>query len=128
MVNAENKSKLTLVVGASTNPDRYAFRASNLLHNKRIPFIPIGIKKGQVFGQEIVDLRSKPALEGIHTISLYLSAKNQADWLDYLLSLRPKRIIFNPGTEHPDFFFKAKKAGIEAIEACTLVMLTTGQF
>jgi hypothetical protein len=98
------------------------------LQAKGVPFIPIGIKKGVVFGEEILDLRQKPALKGIHTITLYLGPSNQVEWIDYLIGLGPKRIIFNPGTEHPLFFQKAKEAGIEALEACTLVMLTTGQF
>ena len=128
MDSAPNKSKLTLVVGATDNPERYAYRAADLLQAKGIPMIPIGIKKGLVFGEEILDLRLKPALKEIHTITLYLGPSNQVEWMDYLIGLRPKRIIFNPGTENFDFFSKAKAAGIEALEACTLVMLTTGQF
>lgn len=128
MDSAPNKSKLTLVVGATDNPERYAYRAADLLQAKGVPFIPIGIKKGLVFGKEIVDLRDKPVLEGIHTITLYLGPPNQTEWVDYLIGLGPNRIIFNPGTENPEFFSKAKAAGIEVFEACTLVMLTTGQF
>jgi predicted CoA-binding protein len=128
MDSVPNKSKLTLVVGATDNPERYAYRAVELLQTKGVPVVPIGIKKGLVFGEEILDLRLKPALKEIHTITLYLGPSNQAEWMDYLIGLRPKRIIFNPGTENFDFFSKAKAAGIEALEACTLVMLTTGQF
>ncbi len=128
MDSASNKEKLTLIVGATDNPERYAYRAAELLQAKGLPFIPMGIKKGIVFGKEIVDLRQKPILAGIHTITLYLGPQNQSEWVDYLIGLGPKRIIFNPGTEHLEFFSKAKAAGIEALEACTLVMLTTGQF
>ena len=128
MGSAPNKTKLTLVVGATDNPERYAYRAADLLQAKGIPFIPIGIKKGVVFGKEIVDLRQKPTLAGIHTVTLYLGPTNQVEWMDYLIGLGPKRIIFNPGTANSDFFPKAKESGIEALEACTLVMLTTGQF
>ena len=128
MDNAPNKVKLTLIVGATDNPERYAYRAADLLQAKGIPFIPIGIKKGMVFGKEIVDLRQKPLLAGIHTITLYLGPTNQTEWVDYLIALQPKRIIFNPGTENPLLFQKAKGSGIEVLEACTLVMLTTGQF
>jgi predicted CoA-binding protein len=116
------------VVGATDNPERYAYRAVELLQAKGIPIIPIGIKKGLVFGEEILDLRLKPALEDIHTITLYLGPSNQSEWMEYLIGLGPKRIIFNPGTENSLFFQKAEEAGIEALEACTLVMLTTGQF
>jgi len=128
MDSAPNKSKLTLVVGATDNPERYAYRAVELLQAKGIPVVPIGIKKGLVFGEEILDLRLKPALKEIHTITLYLGPSNQVEWLNYLIGLGPKWIIFNPGTENPLFFQKAEEAGIEALEACTLVMLTTGQF
>jgi predicted CoA-binding protein len=128
MDSAPNKSKLTLVVGATDNPERYAYRAAELLQIKGIPFVPIGIKKGVVFGEEILDLRQKPILMGMHTITLYLGPQNQSEWIDYLICLRPQRIIFNTGKENPLFFQKAKTAGIEALEACTLVMLTTGQF
>ena len=128
MDSAPNKSKLTLVVGATDNPERYAYRAADLLQAKGVPMIPIGIKKGVVFGEEILDLRQKPILAGIHTITLYLGPQNQPEWIDYLIGLQPKRIIFNPGTENSLFFQKAEDAGIEALEACTLVMLTTGQF
>jgi predicted CoA-binding protein len=128
MDSVPNNSKLTLVVGATDNPERYAYRAVELLQAKGIPVVPIGIKKGLVFGEEILDLRLKPPLKEIHTITLYLGPSNQVEWMDYLIGLRPKRIIFNPGTENFDFFSKAKAAGIEVLEACTLVMLTTGQF
>jgi predicted CoA-binding protein len=128
MDSVPNKSKITLVVGATDNPERYAYRAVELLKAKAILVVPIGIKKGVVFGEEILDLRLKPALEGIHTITLYLGPSNQSEWMEYLIGLGPKRIIFNPGTENPLFFQKAEEAGIEALEACTLVMLTTGQF
>jgi predicted CoA-binding protein len=128
MDSVPNKSKITLVVGATDNPERYAYRAVELLKAKAILVVPIGIKKGVVFGEEILGLRLKPALEGIHTITLYLGPSNQSEWMEYLIGLGPKRIIFNPGTENPLFFQKAEEAGIEALEACTLVMLTTGQF
>jgi predicted CoA-binding protein len=128
MDSTPNKTKLTVVVGATDNPERYAYRAADLLQAKGIPFIPIGIKKGLVFGKEIVDLRQKPDLTNVHTLTLYLGPQNQVEWIDYLIGLAPKRIVFNPGTENPLFFSKAKAAGIEVLEACTLVMLTTGQF
>jgi len=128
MATVATDPKVTLLVGATDNPERYAYLAAARLQEKGFPFVPIGIKKGSVLGVAIVDLHSKPLLENIHTITLYVGPANQAEWIDYLLSLHPKRLIFNPGTENPDFFFKAKKQGIDAVEACTLVMLTTGQF
>lgn len=120
--------KLTLIVGATTNPSRYAYTAAGMFDERGMDFIPIGIKKGKVFGKEILDLRTRPAIEGVHTITLYIGPDNQYEWIDYLISLNPKRIIFNPGTENPVFYRKAREAGIEVLPACNLVMLSTGQY
>lgn len=120
--------KKTLIVGATDNPTRYAYTAAGMLADRGIEFIPIGIKKGSVFGKEILDLKAKPDLQSIHTITLYIGPANQQEWIPYLIGLKPKRIIFNPGTENPDFITQASAAGIEALTACNLVMLTTGQF
>lgn len=120
--------KKTLIVGATSNPSRYAFIAAQLFKEKGMDFIPMGIKSGQVFGKEILDLRSKPNLQGIHTITLYIGPQNQLEWIDYLISLKPERIIFNPGTENSNFADEAKNAGIEVLDACNLVMLQTDQF
>ncbi len=128
-MEAEKMSdKLTLIVGATTNPGRYAYFAAGRLADAGIPFIPIGIKSGEVFGEKILDIRSKPELQNIHTITLYLGPVNQEEWIDYLIGLNPKRIIFNPGTENPVFFKKAKAENIEVLPACTLVMLGSGQY
>ncbi|MDG1278614.1 MAG: CoA-binding protein [Algoriphagus sp.] len=124
----EKSKKLTLLVGATPNPSRFAYFAAGKFIEQGIDFIPIGIKKGKVFGKEILDIRSKPELLNIHTITLYLGEQNQEEWVDYFLSLKPKRIIFNPGAENFEFMRKAQKMGIEAINACNLVMLRTGQF
>lgn len=120
--------KVTLIVGATTNPSRYAYFAANRLKDYGVQFIPIGIKSGEVFGEKILDLRAKPDLQNIHTITLYIGPAHQEEWIDYLISLAPKRIIFNPGTENPVFFQKAGAAGIEVLPACTLVMLSTNQY
>lgn len=128
MVEEKVKSKKTLIVGATTDRSRYAFVAAKMFEERKLEFIPIGIKKGEVFGKQILDLRTKPQLDDIHTITLYIGSAHQEEWIDYLIGLNPKRIIFNPGTENPDFFQKAKTKGIEVLYACNLVMLTTGQF
>lgn len=120
--------KLTLIVGATTNQSRYAYFAASRLAGAGIPFIPIGIKSGEVYGEKIIDLRMKPELTNIHTITLYIGIANHEEWVDYLISLNPKRIIFNPGTENPVFSQKAKAKGIEVLEACTLVMLSSNQY
>lgn len=118
----------TLVVGATTDPSRYAYLAAKMLSERGVDFVPIGKKKGEVFGKEIVDLQAKPDLKDIHSITLYIGPLHQTEWIDYLIGLKPSRIIFNPGTENPEFFEKAKAAGIEVLPACTLVMLSTGQY
>jgi predicted CoA-binding protein len=127
-LEAEMSEKKTLIVGATTNPSRYAYTAASMFEERGLDFIPIGIKTGEIFGKHILDLRSKPDLEGINTITLYIGPDNQGEWIDYLLSLKPKRIIFNPGTENPEFYTRAKAAGIQVLAACNLVMLSTGQY
>lgn len=120
--------KKTLLVGATADPSRYAYLAAKMLSEHGVDFVPIGIHSGEVFGHQIVDLRSKPDLKEIHTVTLYINPTHQQEWMDYLIGLKPKRIIFNPGTENPVFFRKATEAGIEVLPACNLVMLSTGQF
>lgn len=120
--------KKTVIVGASPNPDRYAFQAAFLLNRYGHEFVPIGIKKGEVLGQTIQDIRTLPAIHEVDTVTLYVRAELQTPYYDYILSLKPKRIIFNPGTENYEFAKQAEQLGIEPIEACTLVMLRTGQY
>jgi predicted CoA-binding protein len=120
--------KKTLIVGATTNPSRYAYTAASMFDERGLDFLPIGIKTGDVFGKKILDLKTKPALKGIHTITLYIGPENQSEWIDYLISIKPKRIIFNPGTENSIFSKKARENGIQTLEACNLVLLSTNQF
>ena len=86
------------------------------------------IKKGEVLGKPILSIFEKPAIPDVDTITLYIGPQHQPEWYDYLISLKPKRIIFNPGTENPEFEKMAEEKGIETLEACTLVMLRTGQY
>ena len=88
----------------------------------------MGIKKGEVFGTEILDIRQKPNVDGIDTVTLYIGPQRQPEWYDYILSLKPKRIIFNPGTENETFEQMAESKGIEVVEGCTLVMLRSYQY
>lgn len=120
--------KKTLVVGATPHAHRYAYMAHVRLQNAGHETLSIGIRKGQVNGEEIIDLREQPKLEDIDTITLYINPLWQVEWSDYLLSLSPKRIIFNPGTENPEFAKEAEAKGIEVAFACTLVMLSTGTY
>jgi uncharacterized protein len=120
--------KKTVIIGATTNPSRYAYTAAQMLADKKIDFVPVGIKTGVVLGKDILDLNTQPKIQEVDTITLYLGPTNQSQWLDYLVSLKPKRIIFNPGTENPELYTLAKANGIQCLNACTLVMLSTGQF
>ncbi len=120
--------KKTLIVGATTNPARYAYIAASMLKEYGHPIVPIGIKKGEVFGEPILNIREKPAIRDIDIITLYIGPQHQPEWYDYLISLKPKRIIFNPGTENVEFEKMAENDGIEVLEACTLVLLRTNQY
>ncbi len=121
-------NKNTAIIGASTNPSRYAFRAAHMLKDHGHTVIPIGIKKGEVAGESILDLKQKPEVEDVDTVTLYLGPHNQVEWEDYILGLKPKRVVFNPGTENPAFADRLTAAGVEALEACTLVMLSVGTY
>lgn len=120
--------KKTAIIGATTNPGRYAYFAAQLLTNHGHEIVPIGIKKGEVFDKEILDIREKPHVDGIDTVTMYIGPQNQPEWYDYILSLKPKRIIFNPGTENYELEKLAHQQGIETEEACTLVMLRVGNY
>jgi predicted CoA-binding protein len=119
-------NKKTLVLGASTNPSRYSFLAINRLSAYKHPVVAVGLREGKVADVNIQT--GQPDVEDIDTITLYLNPTNQKPYYDYILSLKPKRIIFNPGTENDELKSMAQHAGIEPIEACTLVMLGTGQY
>jgi predicted CoA-binding protein len=121
-------NKKTLILGASPNPSRYAHTAAKMLKESNIPFVPVGIKSGETFGEKILDLKEKPAVNDVHTITMYIGPQNQKEWYDYILSLKPQRMIFNPGSENKELMDMADKIGIEILPACTLVMLSTGQF
>lgn len=118
--------KKTLVLGASENPSRYSYLAVNRLLQHHHPVVAIGRRKGKV--QDLDIITEHPQMDDIDTVTLYLNPGNQKPYYDYIFSLHPKRIIFNPGTENPELEKMAKEKGIEPIEACTLVMLSTGQY
>lgn len=122
----ELKNKKTLVLGASDNPARYSYLAVNKLRGNGIDVVAIGRKKTKVADVEIGT--EKKQFENIDTITLYLNPNNQKEYYDYILSLHPKRIIFNPGAENQELFDLAKSNSIKALEACTLVLLSTHQF
>ena len=122
----ESLKKKTLVLGASANPERYSYLAVNRLRSKGHPVVAIGSKKVQVADVDVET--EKKQFENIDTVSIYLSPAHQEEYYDYILSLHPKRIIFNPGAENDALYDLAKTNGIQPMEACTLVLLSTGQF
>lgn len=120
------EKKKTLILGATTNPARYAYLAAHRLVDAGHDIVNIGIKKGESAGVEIQ--RAGVVLPDIDTITLYIGPQRQPEYYDYIVETHPKRIIFNPGTENPELEALAKEHGIEVIQACTLVMLSTGQY
>jgi predicted CoA-binding protein len=119
-------AKKTVLIGATPDTSRYAYKAANSLSTHGHEVIPMGIKQGMVAGKTI--LRDKPSLAGVDTVTLYIGPAHQPEWYDYVLGLQPKRLIFNPGTENAEFESLAEKAGIEVVEGCTLVMLSIGTY
>ena len=118
--------KKTVVLGASQNPSRYSYLAINRLRAHQHPVVAIGRRVGQVAD---VDISKDHQVESdVDTITLYLNPKNQVEYYDYIMSLHPKRIIFNPGTENDDLIRMAKENNIKPVLGCTLVMLSTGQY
>lgn len=118
--------KKTVVLGASDNPSRYSYLAVEKLRRYGHPVVAIGKKEGVVGDTKVI--REKPEEAGVDTVTLYLNPQNQQQYYDYILSLHPKRIIFNPGTENGELYDLASRNGIQPVEACTLVLLGTGQY
>ncbi|WP_133272732.1 CoA-binding protein [Hymenobacter radiodurans] len=118
--------KKTLVLGASDNPARYAYKAVHSLKRHGHDVVPVGLRKGQIAG---IDIHTdRPTEPEIDTVTLYVGPQNQPIWYDYILDLKPKRIIFNPGTENPELERMAQERGIRTEEACTLVLLSIGNY
>ena len=118
--------KKTVVLGASDNPSRYSYLAVEKLNRYGHPVVAIGKKEGQVGNTKIVT--EHPNEKDVDTVTLYLNPQSQKSYYDYILSIHPKRIVFNPGTENEELYDLAKANGIEPMEACTLVLLGTGQY
>jgi predicted CoA-binding protein len=120
------KNIKTLVLGASTKPERYSFKAITLLVEKGHSVLAIGQNTGEVAGIKIYT-KTIP-LSQINTVTLYLNPVRQRDYYNYILQAKPKRVIFNPGTENPEFYQLLKLNNIKVEVACTLVLLTTNQY
>lgn len=119
-------AKKTMVLGASANPRRYSYLALQNLRHAGYPVAAIGRKAVKVGDVEIGT--TQDPVPDIDTVTLYLNPANQKEYYDYILALHPRRLIFNPGTENPELQSLAAKNGIDTLEACTLVLLRTGQY
>lgn len=119
-------NKKTLVLGASLKPNRYSNYAIQRLTRNQVETVAFGLKAGNVSGVIIDNELIK--YEGIHTVSLYLNPKRQEAYYNYIVSLKPERVIFNPGTENLEFYEILKVNGIAFEVACTLVLLSTNQY
>lgn len=121
-----SESKRTLVFGASPNPQRYAYLCMERLRQYGHEVLAFGLRKGEVANVNIdTELMLYP---DVHTVTMYMGELNQEQFVDHILKLQPKRIIFNPGAENPDFMRQAAEKGVSCVEACTLVMLSIGSF
>lgn len=118
--------KRTLIIGATPNPSRYAYLAAHKLTAHGHQIVNIGIKQGEVAG---VQIEPKGLIySDIDTITVYIGLSHQPEYYDYIIKTKPRRVIFNPGTENPEFEAELQKRGIETNEACTLVLLSTNQY
>ncbi|HMP93266.1 MAG TPA: CoA-binding protein [Phnomibacter sp.] len=124
-MNATNTKK-TVIIGASDNPSRYSYLALHRLIGRGHPVVAIGAHSGKAAGVDITTAHPQEA--DVDTVTLYINPKRQPAYYDYIVSLQPRRVIFNPGTENEEFAQLLRNKGIEAKEACTLVMLANGLF
>lgn len=119
-------NKKTLVLGASENPERYSNKAIKKLRANGHDVIAIGNRSGKV--EDVGIIKDRPNIDNLDTVTMYLNVANQKSYYDYILEQKPKRIVFNPGAENPELEKLAEEKGIQTQEACTLVLLATGQF
>ncbi|HNY01342.1 MAG TPA: CoA-binding protein [Bacteroidales bacterium] len=120
------KEKKTLVLGASLNSDRYSNMAVRKLRYAGFPVVAVGQREGEISGVYVE--KPYPPFTGVHTVTLYMGAKNLRQFHDYILELHPERVIFNPGSESPELAEKLGEAGIEVVYGCTLVMIANGEY
>lgn len=118
--------KKTVVLGASPNPVRFSHKAvkSLLRHDQEV--VAVGFREGLIVEEEI--RVGMPPIEDVHTVSIYIGSSRQADYYDYIISLKPERVIFNPGTINPEFMGRLKREGIEPVAECMLVLLNEGEY
>lgn len=126
MLNYIIMEKKTLVLGASLKPSRYSNIAIKRLVSHGQPVVAVGLRKGEVTGVQITN--EIEDFQDVDTVTLYLNPQRQKEYYDYIISLQPERVIFNPGTENPELYALLRKNNIEIEVACTLVMLSTNQY
>jgi uncharacterized protein len=126
MDNLEPGDKLTLVIGASSNPWRFSHMCILKLRNHNIPVVAIGLRPGMIGDVKIVT--GYPEITNVHTVSLYIGSELQQNYYEYILNLKPKRIIFNPETYNPEFEYLAHANDLHTVEACTMLLLEAGLF
>jgi len=116
----------TLIIGASTNKDRYSYKAIQKLRKLNLDVCALGLNEGEIMD---VKIQTKPIdYKNIHTVSIYLKPQNQSQLINYILKLKPKRVIFNPGSENEVLVDKLEEKKISFINSCTLVLLSTNQY
>ncbi len=115
-----------VVIGASTNPSRTSNQAIHMLEGADHEVIAIGSKEGRVNNTDIIT--ASPNIDEVHTVTLYINPTIQPKYYDYIIGLKPERVIFNPGTENQEFMLSLISKGIKIDEACTLVLIRTNQF
>lgn len=120
------ETKKTLVMGASTEPGRYAYKAMKMLQRYGHPVVAVGKKEDSLDGIKIE--KSKIEFDAVDTVTLYLNPMNQKQYYEYIVGLKPKRVIFNPGTENPELYSLLRENDIEIQIGCTLVMLSVNQY
>ncbi len=116
----------TMVLGASPNPIRYSHKAVKKLRSYQHEVVAIGKRETHI--EDVVVQKGTPSVSDVDTVTLYLGPANQEEYLDYIISLHPRRIIFNPGTYNRRLEEMATEAGIECLEDCTLVMLSSDTY
>jgi uncharacterized protein len=122
----DKTGKKTLVIGASPKPERYSNKAMRMLlqHGHEVT----GLAKRAVQTKNVQIVTTFPEEKDIHTVTMYIGPSLQPEYYESIENLQPRRVIFNPGTENPEFQKRLRNAGIEVIENCTLVMLRSGTF
>ena len=122
----EINTKKTVVLGASPNPTRFSYQCVQALAGQGVPVIAIGLREG--YAGNIPIQRGMPEVTGIHTVTMYIGSQNQPPYYQYILSLKPHRVIFNPGSENAEFELLLLNHKIRVVHSCTLMMLDYGDF